>query len=115
MPMGRGDVRVSMPKIPEELYRPSLDEVLIDLLKSIAMEETALSHLLNAESEKILAFVGRDHNFPTNPSREELQHFNRDVQDLVEVVLMKEWILYRKLKQVASMQKKLADFCEEEE
>ncbi len=43
---------MSMPQIPEEKFRPSLEEVVIDLLASIALEETALSHLIHAEAEK---------------------------------------------------------------
>ena len=30
---------MSMPQIPEESFRPTKEEVVIDLLKSIAMEE----------------------------------------------------------------------------
>jgi ADP-dependent phosphofructokinase/glucokinase len=43
---------MSMPQIPEEKYRPDVCEVLIDILKSIALEETALANILNAEGRK---------------------------------------------------------------
>ena len=46
---------MSMPQIPEESFRPTKEEVVIDLLKSIAMEENAIAHLLHAEAEKIQA------------------------------------------------------------
>lgn len=36
---------MSMPTIPRDRHRPTKCEVVIDLLKSIAMEETALGHL----------------------------------------------------------------------
>jgi hypothetical protein len=91
---------MSMPHIPEESFRPSRDEVVIDLLKSIAMEENALSHLMNAEAEKIQAFVGKHHDFPTCPSNDEIIQFNMQVFRLIDVIVMKEWLLLRKLENV---------------
>ncbi|MCK8823779.1 hypothetical protein [Fuchsiella alkaliacetigena] len=45
---------MSAPEIPERTQ----EESLIDLLESIALEETALAHILNAEGEKIQAIAG---------------------------------------------------------
>ncbi|WP_227874397.1 hypothetical protein [Tumebacillus algifaecis] len=103
-----------MPQIPKELHRPCMEEVVIDLLKSIAMEETALSHILLAESEKTKAFVGKDHHFPNCHTQEEIIQFNHATHDILELILMKEWILYQKLKRVSSLQKHAID-CEVEE
>ncbi|MCS7460413.1 hypothetical protein N0M98_09690 [Paenibacillus doosanensis] len=91
---------MSMPKIPEEPYRPTKEEVVIDLLKSIAMEETAISHLLNAEAEKIQAFVGKCLDFPTSPTTREIIKFEGQVFKLVDIIVMKEWLLLRKLENV---------------
>ncbi len=88
---------MSMPTIPEEHFRPTKDEVVIDLLKSIAMEETAISHLLNAEAEKIQAFVGKELDFPSCPSNEFILKFNGQTHKLVDVIVMKEWLLLRKM------------------
>src|SRR3954453_12891244 len=88
---------MSMPTIPEELFRPTLGEAVIDLFKSIAMEETAISHLLNAEAEKIQAFVGHQLDFPINPTNLDILRFNQSVTKLVDVIVMKEWLLFRKL------------------
>ena len=88
---------MSMPTIPEENYRPSKNEVVIDLLKSIAMEETAISHLLNAEAEKIQAFVGKGLDFPSCPSNEFILKFNGQTTKLVDIIVMKEWLLLRKM------------------
>lgn len=92
-----------MPSIPEERYRPTRPEVIIDLLKSIAMEETALSHLVNAEAEKIQAFIGKKRDFPFNPSVKEIMAFNAQVFKIMDIVVMKEWLLLRKLKDVLEM------------
>ncbi|QGQ96501.1 hypothetical protein EHS13_17220 [Paenibacillus psychroresistens] len=88
---------MSMPTIPEELFRPTIREAVIDLFKSIAMEETAISHLLNAEAEKIQAFVGHQMDFPTNPTNLDILRFNQSVTKLVDIIVMKEWLLFRKL------------------
>ncbi|MNI57404.1 hypothetical protein D3C73_1124620 [compost metagenome] len=107
---------MSMPHIPEEMFRPSKEEVVIDLLKSIAMEETALSHILNAEAEKIQAFVGKELNFPTSPTNQDIIRFNIQVFKVLDVIVMKEWLLLRKLENVMEMgQSPSCDDCDFDE
>lgn len=91
---------MSMPTIPKEPHRPNKKEVTIDLLESIALEEIALSHIMNAESEKIQAFVGKCLDFPTHPKNEEIIKFNKGVNQLLETIVMKEWLLLKKLENV---------------
>ena len=88
---------MSMPTIPPSPHRPSKHEVIIDLLASIALEEIALSHIMNAEGEKIQAFVGKCLDFPTHPSNAEIIKFNKSVVGLLDTVVMKEWLLLKKL------------------
>lgn len=88
---------MSMPEIPENCHRPDLSEAFIDLLESIALEEIALSHLLNAEAERIQAIVGEKQNFPTNPSNNEIIYFSKTSSNFLDTIIMKEWILYKKL------------------
>lgn len=94
---------MSMPQIPEGKFRPSFTEVIIDLLESIALEEIAISHLINAEAEKIQAFVGRNLDFPTAPCNTEINRFNQEVHKLIDVIVMKEWLLLRKLENIIQM------------
>ncbi|WCN37466.1 hypothetical protein [Aneurinibacillus uraniidurans] len=94
---------MSMPHIPEGKFRPSGKEVVIDLLESIALEEIALSHLMNAEAEKIQAFVGKHLNFPTCPSTRDIIKFNQNVTLLLETIVMKEWLLLRKLENILEL------------
>jgi hypothetical protein len=110
-------IKMSMPTIPEEAFRPSICEAVIDLFKSIAMEETAISHLLNAEAEKIQAFVGRHLDFPTNPTNCDILKFNQSVTKLLDVIVMKEWLLFRKLEtsmEILEREEKCEEECEEE-
>ncbi len=91
---------MSMPTIPKEPHRPNKKEVAIDLLESIALEEIALSHIMNAEAEKIQAFVGKHLDFPTHPKSRDILKFNKGVNQLLETIVMKEWLLLKKLENV---------------
>lgn len=102
-----------MPTIPAEPHRPNRKEVIIDLLASISLEEIALSHLMNAEAEKIQAFVGKGLDFPTNPSSYEIIDFNKGVCQFLETIIMKEWLLLRKLENVIDFSnKEIHHYCQ---
>lgn len=88
---------MSMPQIPENFQRPEFDEVIIDLLQSIALEEISLSRILNAEAERIQAFLGKNKDFPTHPTNCEIAQFDKSTANLLDTVIMKEWILYKKM------------------
>lgn len=108
---------MSMPTIPEEMFRPTIQEAVSDLFKSVAMEETALSHLLNAEAEKIQAFVGKQKDFPSRPSNADLLRFNKSVIALLDIVVMKEWLLLKKLETAMDIWQRDTTYhedCEEE-
>lgn len=88
---------MSMPQFPPQPHRPDLHQTIIDLLDSIALEEIALSHLLNAEAEKIQQFIRHISSCtPTNT----VIDFNVVVNETLETVIMKEWLLLRKLENV---------------
>lgn len=86
-----------MPRIPEEPFRPSKEQVVIDLLKSVALEETALAHLLHAEADKWKAIVAASAS-STGCRRETiLEKSGEQAVKLLDVVIMKEWLLLRKM------------------
>ena len=88
---------MSMPEIPPQHHRPNICQTTIDLLESIALEEMALSHLLNAEAEKIQKFVS--HISACTPV-DIIMDFNSVVNETMETVIMKEWLLLRKLEKI---------------
>jgi hypothetical protein len=100
---------VGMPEIPKGTNRPSLDETVIDLLESIALEEMALAHLINAEAEKLQAFVGKHLDFPSNPSNDDILRFNVSVTRLMETLMFKELFLLRKLETVLALRTASSD------
>jgi len=68
------------------------DQALTDLIQSVALEEAGISHILNAEGEKIQALIG---NKDTTP--ELILELNNSVQQMVNAVTRLEMTLYAKL------------------
>lgn len=71
------------------------------LVQSIALEEASLSHILNAEGEKIQKAVAMN-----NCSQKDLIEINRSVENMVEKVTNLEMILKSKLELVLPLLKK---------
>lgn len=67
-------------------------QAITDILESVALQETALSHILNAEGEKIQKMVA----IP-NVTPEELLAANKSVESMVGAVSRLEMILQSKL------------------
>lgn len=80
---------MSMPVIvPSTTTRP---QAITDIIESVALEQTALSHILNAEGEKIQKIV----SVATTP--EELLAVNESVKAMVNTIAKLEMILQAKL------------------
>ena len=63
-----------------------------DIIESIAMEETAMAHILNAESEKLQAVI----NMPA-VTAQQLLAVNKSVKSTVEAAIRMEIALKSKL------------------
>lgn len=80
---------MSMPVIvPGTVTR---EQAISDIIESIALQETGLSHILNAEGEKIQKIVA----IATNP--DQLLAVNRSVESMISAVSRLEMILQSKL------------------
>lgn len=73
------------------------EEAVGDIIESVALEESALAHILNAESEKLLAVV---ENAAATP--EELLAVNKSVQNTVSAIARLEMLLKAKLEMFSS-------------
>lgn len=67
-------------------------EAIGKIIESIAMEENALAHILNAESEKIMAVVNN-----ANATQQQLLAINRSVKKTINAVTRFELTLQAKL------------------
>ncbi|MEG1460647.1 MAG: hypothetical protein RRY47_03090 [Oscillospiraceae bacterium] len=75
--------------VPGTTTRP---QAISDIIESVALEETGLSHILNAEGEKIQAFVHM-----TGVTPDQLLAVNASVQATVDAVTRLEMVLQSKL------------------
>lgn len=79
---------MSMPIItPSTTTRP---QAISDIIESVALEQTGLSHILNAEGEKIQKVVA-------NGTIDQMMEVNKSVQSMVNTVSRLEMILQYKL------------------
>lgn len=81
---------MGMPVITPSITTRS--QAITDIIESVALEETALSHILNAEGEKIQKMVAMDDVTP-----EVLLATNKSVESMVNAVSRLEMILQSKL------------------
>ena len=81
---------MSMPKIRPS--RTSRCQAVTDMIESVALEQTALSHILNAEGEKLQKILCMP---CTNPQM--ILDTNRSVREMVETVMHLETVLQSKL------------------
>ena len=92
---------MSMPNIPD--IRPEINidrEKAVDLIiASVALEELALAHIINAEAEKIQSVLGTlDTAHRTEPPTiDEILKINNIVERILKKVIAKEIILEFKL------------------
>ncbi|MDQ0418022.1 hypothetical protein J2Z48_002211 [Croceifilum oryzae] len=95
---------MSYPNIPN--VSPNItvtrDDAINLLLSSIALEELGLSHIINAEGEKLQYVLGTLPGISSalNPSLTDLLVINESVRDTINVITKKEWILNEKLENV---------------
>ncbi len=67
-------------------------QAITDIIMSVALEQTALSHILNAEGEKLQAIIATEDITP-----DELLDANKSVQGMVEAITRLEMLLQSKL------------------
>lgn len=95
---------MSQPSIPNITPDISItrDESVNLILSSIAMQELGLSHIINAEAEKIKYVIGTLSKGGLNPppSLEEVTRINRTVRDVLKEVFRTEMVLHSKMDSV---------------
>lgn len=89
---------MSMPSFPPCGADMTKDEALTMIIASFAMEELALSHIVNAEGEKLQYILG---TLPAEPrtcaSTQEVLAVNKSVRELLDTVIQSQMLLKGKL------------------
>ena len=70
----------------------STGEAVGNIIESIAMQEAAQAHILNAESEKILTMINN-----VNVTPQQLLRINKCTKDMINSIVRQETILQAKL------------------
>lgn len=92
---------MSMPKFPEVDPNITYDHALNMILASIAMEELALSHIINAEGEKLQYILGTlETSSGRKPDVDEVLKVNQSIACLLEGVSQNQMILKNKMDKV---------------
>ena len=89
---------MSLPEFPPITPAMTLEDLLNMILASIAMEELGLSHIINAEGEKLQYVLGiLDQSPGEKPSVEEILAVNKSVKSLLDSVMQNQVILKSKM------------------
>lgn len=89
---------MSMPSFPPCGANMTKDEALTMIIASIAMEELALSHIVNAEGEKLQYILGTlPGGNKTCASTQEVLEVNQSVNKLLDTVMQSQMLLKGKL------------------
>ena len=89
---------MSLPTFPPVSLPMTLDESLNMILASIAMEELGLSHIINAEGEKIQYILGTLNEGPeATPSLEEILAVNKSVKGFLDSIAQNQMVLKGKM------------------
>lgn len=89
---------MSMPSFPPCGADMTKDEALTMIIASIAMEELALSHIVNAEGEKLQYILGTLPGGPTScASAQDVLAVNKSVKELLDTVMQSQMLLKGKL------------------
>ncbi len=91
---------MSMPKFPEPNPDFTQEQALILILSSIALEEAALSHIMNAEGEKIQHILNRTQCGDHAAFLSNIVEVNKSVTSLLEMVQQNQTILKNKMEKV---------------
>ncbi len=98
---------MGMPQVPDRDHVPSLSEVIVELVESVALEELAMAHLMNAEGEKLQEIIDKYRN--CHVCYNQFRTLCTDTHDILNSLIMKEWIMLNKLTTAMSLHDQLTD------
>ncbi|MBY3620930.1 hypothetical protein HGO21_15365 [Acinetobacter sp. CUI P1] len=106
---------MSMPKIPD--IEPNITltrtQVIDMMLASVATEGLGLSHILNAQSEKILRFVNDEHT-----GVKDILQLNHSLDKVLRSVISSQFLIQLRLGDILQLEERIVEeeeICIEEE
>ncbi len=86
---------MGMPQVPKRDKLPCIEDVVIQLLESVAIEELAMAHIINAEGEKMQALVKQmaHSDICCDCITDAFKQTNQTINSLI----MKEWVMLNKI------------------
>ena len=90
-------LNMSMPSFPPNGADLTREEALTMIIASIAMEELALSHIINAEGEKLQYILGTLPGAKPCATPQDVLVVNKSVASLLDVVAQNQMLLKNKL------------------
>lgn len=96
---------MSMPSIPdlEPVVSITTDDAVNIILSSIGMEELSLSHIVNAEAEKIQYVLGTLETSEGPGTLEEVLEVNKSSEKMLRDVIKNQMLLSMKLEDVTEI------------
>ena len=96
---------MSIPTFPEDQGNFTIEGAISQILSSIALEELGLSHIINAEGEKMQYVLGTlDGTTPPEPPTiDDLLKINKSVQEMLNTISMNQMFLLGKMSTAISM------------
>lgn len=91
---------MSMPEFPKPNPDLTQEQALTMILSSIALEELALSHIINAEGEKIQYVLSQTNRGGCPADLRDILAVNQSVSGLLEIVLQNQMLLKNKMERV---------------
>jgi len=90
---------MSLPKFPNVPKDFTCENSIAQILTSIAMEEIGLSHILNAEGEKLQYILGtlEGSSPPASPTIDQVIEVNQSVKDMLQQVAFNQMFLSAKM------------------
>lgn len=95
---------MSIPQMPD--ISSDRESAINALITSIAMEELAVAHILNAEGEKLQYFIGAlEENFPDVITICDILAINKSIQETMREARKTERVLHFKLESALELDK----------
>ncbi len=86
---------MGMPQVPERDHLPSIGETVVQIMESVALEELAMAHIINAEGERMQALVRQMNS--SCICCECISDAFKMTNATINSLIMKEWLMLSKI------------------